>query len=97
MGSWHKAPRVRAAALLWLRCTDPFSSLSWLLVLKTIFDKCQSFTNVGVALTEVALQVPWNSHARLQSLLIRMRKGMVEAIFIFSWEQKKRKGELCTM
>lgn len=58
LGSWHKAPRVRAAALLWPRGTDRFCSLSWLLVLKTISDKCQSFPNVGVAVTEVVLQAP---------------------------------------
>lgn len=60
----------RVAALLEPECANRFCSLSCLLVLTTISDKCWSFTNVGVAVIEVVLQVPWNSPAHLQSLLI---------------------------
>lgn len=92
LGSWHKAPRVRAAALLWPRGTDRFCSLSWLLVLKTISDKCQSFPDVGVAVYRGGFASPLEQPCTSSATLNLKEKGDGRSYFYFLRETREKKG-----
>lgn len=90
LGSWHKAPRVRAAAPLWPRGTDRVCSLGWLLVLKTVSDKCPSFPNGGGAVTEVVL--PLRTACTSSAALKLKEKGDGRSYFYFLLGTREKKG-----